>query len=140
MYLTVYWFDPLVWLAAVLARGLQAGAATRTRSALGADERAAYGKTLLTPRACDKPPEPLLGATTMTSGKGLGRIRTHRGEPAGQDAAVFAVVTLAALLCAVSFTGAPDTTPEVTQEWYDAGFTTEDCAGLSRIPRLGGGA
>ena len=26
----------------------------------------------------------------------------------------------------VSFTGAPDTPPEVTQEWYDAGFSTED--------------
>ena len=39
---------------------------------------------------------------------------------------MFAVVALAALVCAVSFTGAPDTTPEVTQEWYDAGFTTED--------------
>ena len=39
---------------------------------------------------------------------------------------MFAAVALAALVCAVSFTGAPDTTPEVTQEWYDAGFTTED--------------
>ena len=29
-------------------------------------------------------------------------------------------------MCAVSFTGAPDTPPEVTQEWYDAGFSTED--------------
>ena len=39
---------------------------------------------------------------------------------------MFAAVALAALVCAVSFTGAPDTPPEVTQEWYDAGFSTED--------------
>ena len=77
---------------------------------------------------CDKPQNPLLGATTMTSGKRslkerITRIAENRQAKA---AAVFAVVALAALVCAVSFTGAPDTTPEVTQEWYDAGFTTED--------------
>ena len=128
--LTVYWFDPLVWLAAVLSReDCELACDEGTLRALGADERAAYGKTLLTlVPVCDKPQNPLLGATTMTSGKRnlkerITRIAENRQAKA---AAVFAVVTLAALLCAVSFTGAPDTTPEVTQEWYDAGFTTED--------------
>lgn len=128
--LTVYWFDPLVWLAAVLSReDCELACDEGTLRALGADERAAYGKTLLTlVPVCDKPQNPLLGATTMTSGKRnlkerITRIAENRQAKA---AAVFAVVTLAALLCAVSFTGAPDTTPEVTQEWYNAGFTTED--------------
>lgn len=128
--LTIYWFDPLVWLAAVLSReDCELACDEGTLRALGADERAAYGKTLLTlVPVCDKPQNPLLGATTMTSGKRslkerITRIAENRQAKA---AAVFAVVALAALLCAVSFTGAPDTTPEVTQEWYDAGFTTED--------------
>ena len=128
--LTVYWFDPLVWLAAVLSReDCELACDEGTLRALGADERAAYGKTLLTlVPVCDKPQNPLLGATTMTSGKRnlkerITRIAENRQAKA---AAVFAVVTLAALLCVVSFTGAPDTAPEVTQEWYDAGFTTED--------------
>lgn len=128
--LTVYWFDPLVWLAAVLSRkDCELACDEGTLRALGADERAAYGKTLLTlVPVCDKPQNPLLGATTMTSGKRslkerITRIAENRQAKA---AAVFAVVALAALLCAVSFTGAPDTPPEVTQEWYDAGFTTED--------------
>ena len=128
--LTVYWFDPLVWLAAVLSReDGELACDEGTLRALGADERAAYGKTLLTlVPVCDKPQNPLLGATTMTSGKRslkerITRIAENRQAKA---AAVFAVVALAALVCAVSFTGAPDTTPEVTQEWYDAGFTTED--------------
>ena len=128
--LTVYWFDPLVWLAAVLSReDCELACDEGTLRALGADERAAYGKTLLAlVPVCDKPQNPLLGATTMTSGKRslkerITRIAENRQAKA---AAVFAVVALAALLCAVSFTGAPDTTPEVTQEWYDAGFTTED--------------
>lgn len=128
--LTVYWFDPLVWLAAVLSReDCELACDEGTLRALGADERAAYGKTLLAlVPVCDKPQNPLLGATTMTSGKRslkerITRIAENRQAKA---AAVFAAVALAALLCAVSFTGAPDTTPEVTQEWYDAGFTTED--------------
>ena len=128
--LTIYWFDPLVWLAAVLSReDCELACDEGTLRALGADERAAYGKTLLTlVPVCDKPQNPLLGATTMTSGnrslkERITRIAENRQAKA---AAVFAVVALAALVCAVSFTGVPDTTPEVTQEWYDAGFTTED--------------
>lgn len=128
--LTVYWFDPLVWLAAVLSReDCELACDEGTLRALGADERTAYGKALLAlVPVCDKPQNPLLGATTMTSGKRslkerITRIAENRQAKA---AAVFAAVALAALLCAVSFTGAPDTTPEVTQEWYDAGFTTED--------------
>ena len=128
--LTIYWFDPLVWLAAVLSReDCELACDEGTLRALGADERAAYGKTLLTlVPVCDKPQNPLLGATTMTSGKRslkerITRIAENRQAKA---VAVFAAVALAALVCAVSFTGAPDTPPEVTQEWYDAGFTTED--------------
>ena len=128
--LTIYWFDPLVWLAAVLSReDCELACDEGTLRALGADERTAYGKVLLTlVPVCDKPQNPLLGATTMTSGKRslkerITRIAENRQAKA---AAAFAVVALAALVCAVSFTGAPDTTPEVTQEWYDAGFTTED--------------
>lgn len=128
--LTVYWFDPLVWLAAVLScEDCELACDEGTLRALGADERTAYGKTLLAlVPVCDKPQNPLLGATTMTSGKRslkerITRIAENRQAKA---AAVFAVVALAALVCAVSFTGAPDTPPEVTQEWYDAGFTTED--------------
>ena len=128
--LTVYWFDPLVWLAAVLSReDGELACDEGTLRALGADERAAYGKTLLAlVPVCDKPQNPLLGATTMTSGKRSLKERITRiaENRQAKTAAVFAVVALAALVCAVSFTGAPDTTPEVTQEWYDAGFTTED--------------
>ena len=128
--LTVYWFDPLVWLAAVLSReDGELACDEGTLRALDADERTAYGKALLAlVPVCDKPQNPLLGATTMTSGKrGLKERITRIAENRQAKAvAVFAAVALAALVCAVSFTGAPDTTPEVTQEWYDAGFTTED--------------
>ena len=128
--LTVYWFDPLVWLAAVLSReDGELACDEGTLRALGADERAAYGKTLLAlVPVCDKPQNPLLGATTMTSGKRSlkERVTCIAENRQAKAVAVFAAVALAAAVCAVSFTGVPDTTPEVTQEWYDAGFTTED--------------
>lgn len=128
--LTVYWFDPLVWLAAVLScEDGELACDEGTLRALGADERTAYGKALLSlVPVCTKPQNPLLGATTMTGGKKSLKERVTRiaENRQAKTAAVFAAVALAALVCAVSFTGAPDTPPEVTQEWYDAGFSTED--------------
>ena len=128
--LTVYWFDPLVWLAAVLSReDGELACDEGTLRALGADERTAYGKALLSlVPVCTKPQNPLLGATTMTGGKKSLKERVTRiaENRQAKTAAVFAAVALAALVCAVSFTGAPDTPPEVTQEWYDAGFSPED--------------
>lgn len=128
--LTVYWFDPLVWLTAVLSReDGELACDEGTLRALGADERTAYGKALLSlVPVCTKPQNPLLGATTMTGCKKSLKERVTRiaENRQAKTAAVFVAVALAALVCAVSFTGAPDTPPEVTQEWYDAGFSTED--------------
>ena len=125
--LTVYWFDPLVWLAAVLSReDCELACDEGTLRALGADERAAYGKTLLTlVPVCDKPQNPLLGATTMTSGKRslkerITRIAENRQAKA---AAVFAVVALAALVCAVSFTGSSRPLSAVCGDFWDAEMT-----------------
>ena len=125
--LTVYWFDPLVWLAAVLSReDGELACDEGTLRALGADERTAYGKTLLTlVPVCDKPQNPLLGATTMTSGKRslkerITRIAENRQAKA---AAVFAVVALAALVCAVSFTGSSRPLSAVCGDFWDAEVT-----------------
>lgn len=119
-----------MWLAAVLSReDGELACDEGTLRALGADERTAYGKALLSlVPVCTKPQNPLLGATTMTGGKKSLKERVTRiaENRQAKTAAVFAAVALAALVCAVSFTGAPDTPPEVTQEWYDAGFSTED--------------
>ena len=69
--LAVYWFDPLVWAAAIVSRrdcelACDEGALKR----LGEDERIPYGRTLLRliPVA-RKPESPMLSATTMTAGK-----------------------------------------------------------------------
>lgn len=128
--LTVYWFDPLVWYAALCSReDCELACDEGTLRRLGTDERTAYGKTLLSLiPVCGRAQDPLLGATTMTAGKKSLRERITRiaENRQAKAAAVLAVAALAALVCAVSFTGASDTPPEVTQEWYDAGFSEED--------------
>ncbi|MDO4315454.1 MAG: M56 family metallopeptidase [Oscillospiraceae bacterium] len=108
--LAVYWFDPLVWAAAIVSKtdcelACDEGALKR----LGETERIAYGRTLLSliPVA-RRPADPMLAATTMTSGKRrlkdrITRIAENRQTAA---AALFAVVAAAGLVCAVTFTGA----------------------------------
>lgn len=125
--LTVYWFDPLVWLAAVLSReDCELACDEGTLRALGADERTAYGKTLLAlVPVCDKPQNPLLGATTMTSGKRSlkERVTCIAENRQAKAVAVFAAVALAAAVCAVSFTGSSRPLSEVCGEFWDVEAT-----------------
>ena len=96
--LTVYWFDPLVWIAAYASRGdcelaCDEGALRR----LGEGERIPYGETLLSLIPVGRS-DPMLSATTMTAGKRQLRERIRRIASGGQQAAlaVFAVLCAAA--------------------------------------------
>lgn len=108
--LAVYWFNPLVWAAALASRtdcelACDEGALKR----LGETERIAYGRTLLSliPVA-KKPANPVLTATTMTSDKRRLKDRVTRIAENRQTraAALFAAAAVAVLLCVVTFTGA----------------------------------
>ena len=105
--LTVYWFDPLVWIAAHASRSdcelaCDEGALRR----LGEGERIPYGETLLSLIPVGRP-DPMLSATTMTAGKRQLRERIRRIASGHRQAAlaVFAVLCAAAILCAATFTG-----------------------------------
>nr|WP_325186043.1 M56 family metallopeptidase [uncultured Oscillibacter sp.] len=108
--LTVYWFDPLVWAAAVVSRSdcelaCDEGAILR----LGEAERIPYGKTLLSLIPVGRGPvNPLLSATTMTAGKRQLRDRVTRIAQNRRTVgiALFAVIALSAAVCAATFTGA----------------------------------
>lgn len=117
--LAIYWFDPLVWWAAFASRAdcelaCDEGALRR----LGEEERLAYGRTLLSLVPVRKTPaNPLLSATTMTAGKRqlkdrITRIAEHRRTV---TVALLAVVVVAALVCAATFTGA-DTKAETSDD------------------------
>ena len=108
--LAVYWFDPLVWAAAAASKNdcelaCDEGAISR----LGEAERIPYGKTLLSLIPVRRgPSNPLLSATTMTAGKKQLKDRVARIARSRRTMgiALFAVIALTAVVCAVTFTGA----------------------------------
>ena len=111
--LAVYWFDPLVWIAAIVSRrDCELACDEGVLKRLGEDERIPYGRTLLRliPVA-RKPESPMLSATTMTAGKKelkdrITRIAENRRTV---GIALLAVVAAAGVVCAATFTGAVKT-------------------------------
>lgn len=107
--LALHWYNPLVWLAAVLSR--RDGELACDEGALqGADdrERAAYGRTLI--RLVTARPsagELLCCATTMTAGSSSlkERIAMIAGKPRTLAAVLAAVALLAGLAVGCTFTG-----------------------------------
>ncbi len=108
--LSVYWFDPLVWLAAAASKADGELACDEAAlAALGPGERVPYGQTLLALIPVRRGHgDPLLSATTMTAGKRQLRDRVVRIAEGSRTraAALLAVLALAAGICAVTFTGA----------------------------------
>jgi len=108
--LALYWFNPLVWWAAVLSRrdcelACDEGALHR----LGDEHRKAYGNTLINMIVSrTKPADLLCGATTMTSGKSgiKERITMIAKKPKMLLSTLIGVVLLVALIAGCTFTGA----------------------------------
>lgn len=105
--LAVHWWNPLVWLAAVLSRrDAELACDEGTLRVLGDGERRAYGSTLLAlVTAKPRPGDLLRCATTMTGDKRSLRERVRRIARAPKRwlwAAVLSAV-LALLVCACSF-------------------------------------
>ena len=107
--LTVYWFHPLVWAAALLARtDCELACDEGAMAELDHSGRLAYGRTLLAlVPVRGRPANPLLAATTMASGKRQLKDRitriAHQKRPV--LAAVLAAVVLAGLAAACTFSG-----------------------------------
>lgn len=107
--LVVYWFDPLVWIAAQASKAdcelaCDEGAIRR----LGEAERLAYGQTLLSLIPVRRGMgAPLLNATTMGSDKKRLKeriTRIARGRKTALSALVLVIAAVTAV-CAMTFTG-----------------------------------
>lgn len=105
--LAVHWWNPLVWLAAVLSRrDAELACDEGTLCVLGDGERRAYGSTLLAlVTAKPRPGDLLRCATTMTGDKRSLRERVRRIARAPKRWLWAAVLSaaLALLVCACSF-------------------------------------
>ena len=136
--LVVYWFDPLVWAAALASRtDGELACDEAVLAGLDQEERLAYGRSLLALVPVRRTGgDPFLTATTMASGKRqmkdrIGRIAQARRTTA---LALTLALVLAAVTCAATFTApagaeddgsdAPLTGAELTffaLEWFNSG-------------------
>lgn len=132
--LAVYWFDPLVWITAIVSRrDCELACDEGALRQLGESERIPYGQTLLRliPVA-GRSESPMLSATTMTAGKRELKDRVTRIAENRRTVgvALLAVVTAAALVCALTFTGAKPSVRSLTGEElseYALAFNSADC-------------
>ena len=105
--LALHWYNPLVWLAAVLSqRDGELCCDEATVRSLGEGERAAYGRTLLAV-TCQGHGNPLLTATSMTGSGIKERIALLAKRPKTAFYTLIAVILIAAMAVGCTFTGAP---------------------------------
>ncbi len=123
--LVIWWFDPLVWLAAHFSKiDCELACDEGVLRRLGEEKRIPYGETLLKLIPVGRAGNPVLTATTMTAGKRqmkdrIRRIAEHRRP---LIAALVIVVLLAAVVCACTFTGAKEEPePEPTETVHHTG-------------------
>lgn len=112
MCLAIWWWNPLVWLAAVLSQiDSELACDESAIKCLGEESRLAYGRTLVDMIAVRKPTTGLMcAATTMVSGKKRikERIDMIVKNPKTYLPAVIAVIMIAVFCIGCTFTGTTD--------------------------------
>lgn len=131
--LCIYWFNPLVWLAAILSKRDQELACDEAAlQKLGEEDRIPYGKTLLTIVSHTMAPGKILQtATSMSETKKQlkERIEFIVKRPKNLWFAAISVILIAALTAGCVFTGKPNDQPSTsstgTTEPTDPTISTE---------------
>ena len=118
--LVIWWFNPLVWLAAALSRqDCELACDEGTIKALGEDARFDYGRTLVGMAKVGTTPSDLLcGATTMTTGKKslMERVARIAKAPKTSASVLIAVLLIAVAAVGCTFSGAPEAAPTLSPE------------------------
>ena len=116
--LCVYWFHPLVWIAAWLSRrDCELACDEGALKTLGEDRRLEYGRTLLNIVSANSGPGSLLQtSTSMNDSKKqlTQRIRFIASHPKRSIAAVVVLILIITAAVGCTFTGAKETAPDTT--------------------------
>lgn len=128
--LCVHWFNPLVWLAAVLSRrDSELACDEGTLRRIGTENRAEYGRTLIEmTTAPSRPLDIFCCATTMTGDKGemKERIKRIAKQPKTLIISLAIVVVVAVAAVALTFGGAAKKIPVVLPQSSEViGITIE---------------
>lgn len=117
--LCIYWFDPMVWLAAILSkRDCELACDEAALSKLGDDQRIAYSKTLLATVSQSRSPAHILEtATAMNETKKQLKERVNRIVKKQKTllTAAIALTLIAALAAGCAFTGSKPTESPATE-------------------------
>lgn len=135
--LAVYWWDPLVWLAAALSRtDCELACDEAALSRLGEAERIPYGETLITMAAKPRPGELLRASSPIGSGKRELKARILAIARRGKRLVVPAVLAVClCLFCAAcAFTGA-----ENAAAGEDMRAVSDGIGDVSTLPAEAGG-
>lgn len=131
--LAIYWWDPLVWLAAALSRtDCELACDEAALSRLGESERIPYGETLITMAAKPRPGELLRASSPIGSGKRELKARILAIARRGKRLVVPAVLAVClCLFCAAcAFTGAE----AVTEPAADKPAVSDGIGDVSTLP------
>ncbi len=126
--IAIHWFDPLVWLAAVLSRrDSELACDESTIRTLGEKERADYGQTLIA-MTCAGRTDSFAMATTMTGSKKSiqQRIKMITVKPKAKWFAIAAVLLAAAFAVCCTFTGKQAETPASDKQEAQLGIPTAE--------------
>lgn len=122
--LCVYWFDPLVWVAAILSkRDCELACDEGALKKLGEKARLAYGKTLVDMVAQDRSPKHLMEtATAMNESKKqlTERVKFIVKKPKYYILATVCLLLAAALTVGCTFTGAMNSGSATTEGIFTA--------------------
>ena len=136
--LALHWYNPLVWLAAVMSRrDAELCCDEDTIRRLGEEQRLEYGRTLLSMVSPRRDPAGLLScATTMTSGKrGLReRITLLAKRPKTAAAAAVCLLLVVAVTAGCTFTGAKPSGGAAGTEETAASDLPEGCYLKAAVP------
>ena len=134
--LAVYWWDPLVWLAAALSRtDCELACDEAALSRLGEAERIPYGETLITMAAKPRPGELLRASSPIGSGKRELKARILAIARRGRRLVVPAVLAVClCLFCAAcAFTGG------IAEPAEDLPTASDGIGDVSTLPVEAGG-
>ena len=114
--LCVYWFDPLVWIAALLSkRDCELACDEGALKILGDDARIGYGKTLLDTVTQSRSPAHILEtATAMNETKKQlkERVENIMKKPKNLLIATISLLLIVSIVAGCTFTGSEPTTPD----------------------------
>lgn len=127
--LIVYWFNPLVWLAAALSRrDAELACDECAISKIGEDRRIEYGRTLIG-LSCEKSSamDLICCATTMTGGKKaiVERIKMIAKKPKTAAYTLVSVILIVSIAAGCTFTGAKVSTAPSEIDEGDLGIVME---------------